>query len=355
VRATQPVVPPGLRSRVLDASRRARAAGEPVPAVPAISPAEAFSRAADALYDTLSALHISDWARPAIRDLDVQGLVGHLTGVEHDVQCCLAGDPAVSQAGHVESTQAAATRQAGRQPAQTRDEWQDAVRRTLALVATGGRDLDETVALHGMRLPLHALLVVRAFELWVHENDIRLASGLPLAVPDPSVLSLMTRLAARLLPGAAVRAGVPGPGRLHLVLTGPGGGAWDLEWDPEWDPETASTARPDPAEVGIVADAVGFCRLVSDRMTPAELDPCITGDRDQAAGVLTAAATLALDLPELSLPPGDLSPHPAAYISQKRRGGAKFTRGVRQHECARHHHSQRRHREVPPVADRAGG
>ena len=119
--------------------------------------------------------------------------------------------------------------------------------------------------------------------------------GLPLAVPDPSVLSLMTRLAARLLPGAAVRAGMPGPGRLHLVLTGPGGGTWDLEWDPEWDPETASAARPDPAEVSIVADAVGFCRLVSDRMTPAELDPYISGDRDHAAGVLTAAATLALD------------------------------------------------------------
>ena len=52
--------------------------------------------------------------------------------------------------------------------------------------------------------------------------------------------------------------------------------------------------------MSIVADAVGFCRLVSDRMTPAELAPYITGDRDQAAGVLTAAATLALDLPEFA-------------------------------------------------------
>ena len=226
----------------------------------------------------------------------MQGLVGHLTGVEDDVRRCLAGDPAVSLAGHVESTQAAAARQAGRDPALTLAEWQDAVSRTLTLVAARGQDgLDTGVALHGMQLPLRALLVVRAFELWVHENDIRQAASLPLAVPDPSVLSLMTRLAARLLPGAAVRAGMPGPGRLHLVLTGPGGGTWDLEWDPEWDPETASAARPGPAEASIVADAVGFCRLVSDRMTPAELDPYISGDRDQAAGVLTAAATLALD------------------------------------------------------------
>ena len=294
--AARPAVPPDLRARVLDASRRARAAGEPVPVVPAISPTEAFSRAADALYRTLSALESAAWSRPAIRDLDVQGLVGHLTGVEDDVRRCLAGDPAVSLAGHVESTQAAAARQAGRDPAQTLAEWRDAVSRTLALVAARGLDgLDTCVALHGMQLPLRALLVVRAFELWVHENDIRLAASLPCAVPDPSVLSLMTRLAATLLPGAAVRAGVPGPGRLHLVLTGPGGGTWDLEWDPERDPETASAARPGPAGVSIVADAVSFCRLVSDRMTPAELAPYITGDRDQAARVLAAAATLALD------------------------------------------------------------
>jgi uncharacterized protein (TIGR03083 family) len=299
VTATQPVVPAGLRSRVLDASRRARTAGEPVPVVEAISPAEAYRRAADALYRMLTGLDDADWSRPAIRDLDVQGLVGHLTGVEDDVQRCLAGDPAVSQAGHVESTQPAAARQAGRDPAQTRDEWRDAVSRTLALVTARGDDdsdaPDACVALHGMHLPLRALLIVRAFELWIHENDIRLATGLPRTAPDPAVLRLMTRLAARLLPGAAVRAGLPGPARLHLVLTGPGGGTWDLEWDPEWDAETAGADRPDPGGVSIVADAVGFCRLVADRMTPAELDPYITGDRDQAAGVLTAATTLALD------------------------------------------------------------
>ena len=43
--------------------------------------------------------------------------------------------------------------------------------RTLARVR--GAHPDATVRLHGMRLPLGALLVVRAFELWTHENDIR--------------------------------------------------------------------------------------------------------------------------------------------------------------------------------------
>ena len=156
--AAQPAVPPDLRARVLDASRRARAAGEPVPEVPAISPAEAFSRAADALYRTLSALESAAWSRPAIRDLDVQGLVGHLTGVEDDVRRCLAGDPAVSLAGHVESTQAAAARQAGRDPAQTLAEWRDAVSRTLALVAARGQDWPR----HLRRAARHAAAAARA-------------------------------------------------------------------------------------------------------------------------------------------------------------------------------------------------
>ena len=241
--------------------------------VPAISPAEAFSRAADALYRTLSALDTAAWSRPAIRDLDVQGLVGHLTGVEDDVRRCLAGDPAVSLAGHVESTQAAAARQAGRDPAQTLAEWREAVSRTLALVAARGHDshdgLDTCVALHGMQLPLRTLLVVRAFELWVHENDIRLSASLPLAVPDPSVLSLMTRLAASLLPGAAVRAGVPGPGRLHLVLTGPGGGTWDLEWDPEGDPDDSQCRPPRSRR--------GEHRRQRGRLLPSGLRPDGTG------------------------------------------------------------------------------
>src|SRR5215469_767764 len=280
-----PVLPTGLRERVIAAALRARAAGRPDPVPEAISPAEALSRAADAFHGLLLELPDADWARPALRDLDVQGLVGHLTGVEEDVQRCLAGDPAVAEAEHVASTQAAAIRQAHHRAAQTLAEWRRAVSRTLALLAVRD-DLDALVALHGIQLPLHALLVVRAFELWTHENDIRLVSRLPLSTPDPSTLRLMTSLVAGLLPIAADRAGLPGPARLHLVLTGPGGGTWDVE--------IGGDTRPEPAEMSIVTDAVGFCRLAADRVTPAQLAVLTTGDRDQAAGVLAATATLAL-------------------------------------------------------------
>jgi len=279
-------LPEGLRNRVLAASRRARSAGRPVPDVPKISPLEAFSRAADALYGMLCALDDEDWRCTVLRGLDVQQLIGHLTGVEEDMRRCLSGDPAVAQADHIDSTQPWATRQAGQPPASTRAGWRAAADRGLALAREHG-DLNAEVALHGMRLTLGALLIVRAFELWTHDNDIRRATGLPPAVPDASTLRLMTGLAARLLPHGAARAGLREPTRVHLVLTGPGGGTWDVVIGDE--------DRPAPASVGIVTGAVGFCRLVANRATPGELDLNITGDAGRAAKILAAASALALD------------------------------------------------------------
>ena len=243
------VLPAGLRERVLAASRQARAAGRPVPEVVEISPAEAFSRAADAFYRLLCALGDDDWRITVLRGLDVQGLVGHLIGVEDDMHRCLSGDPEVADASHVESTQPAAARQAGRPAARTCADWRRAADRTLDLVHAAG-DLCAEVAMHGMRLSLGALLVVRAFELWTHDDDIRRAAGLPITAPDPATLGLMTRLAARLLPHAAARTGLREPVNVRLVLTGPGGGTWDI---------AVGEGPPDPVSVRIIADAVGFC------------------------------------------------------------------------------------------------
>jgi uncharacterized protein (TIGR03083 family) len=270
---------------VLDASRQARPVGRAVPEITEISPVEAFSRAAEALYQTLGALADDDWRRPTIRDLDVQGLVGHLTGVESDLQRALSGDPEVGRTEHVKSTQPAADRQAGRLPAQTLGEWHEAVERTLTMAATAG--LGDVIALHCVQLPVHAVLVARAFELWTHENDIRRACGLPPSVPDAATLTLMTQLATMLLPGVASLVAPGQRANLHLVLTGAGGGTWDMA--------VGDTSPPGPQQLSIVTDAVGFCRLVANRARPADLELHITGDSGTASGILAAAALLALD------------------------------------------------------------
>ena len=150
-------LPDGLRDRVLAASRQARPAGRPVDDAPEIPAAEAYRRAADALGRVLCRLDDDDWHRPVLRGLDAQGLVGHLIGVEDDVHRALSGDPEVADVGHVESTQSAALSQAGRSRADTYADWRRAADRTLELVRSAPEGI--TVAVHGMRLPLDALLL----------------------------------------------------------------------------------------------------------------------------------------------------------------------------------------------------
>jgi hypothetical protein len=75
---------------------------------------------------------------------------------------------------------------------------------------------------------------------------------------------------------------------VHLVLTGPGGGTWDVAVG-------RRAAGTDVPEVSIVADTVAFCRLVADRIGPDELGAHLSGATDQAATVFAGAAALALD------------------------------------------------------------
>jgi hypothetical protein len=104
----------------------------------------------------------------------------------------------------------------------------------------------------------------------------------------------MTDLAARLLPQAG--AALPEPVDVRLVLTGPGGGTWDVTVG--GGPPAAAPRGDGPpaaAAISIVTDAIGFCRLAANRIAPAELDVNVTGDPARAAAVLAAATTLALD------------------------------------------------------------
>ncbi len=277
--------PSGLRTRVLTIAEGVRPPGRPLDAPPAISPVQTFRRTVEAFHTLLIELRDDEWARPALRGLDVQGLVGHLIGVErafHVVVGLEAGEPAP----HVAGTQPDADAQLGRPPEATRRDWLARASRSLAYVDAA--ELDQTVTLHGFTLPLGAMLVVRSFEMWIHEEDIRRATGRALVAPEASRLALMTELAVAALPRGLDMVRRPQPGRTaRLVLTGPGGGVWQAALD-----RGVPAASPD---VRIVADATSFCRLVANRLDPVELDAIIDGDVALAADVLAGASCLALD------------------------------------------------------------
>lgn len=276
----------GLRERVVAAALAVRPAGHAAPEPPPTTAVEAFSRTADALNGLLIALTDDQWATVALRGLDVYGLVAHLAGVEDHVRAALEGDPDVADVDHVAATRS----QAARTREETRVAWRIAVDATLTHLAATD-DLDQVVAVHRIRLPLRSLLVVRAFELWTHENDIRAAIGMPRSAPDPSTLTVMTDLATQFLPfGVASVGNGQAPVDLHLVLTGDGGGTWDLALG-----DRGASALRDVPEVTIVAEAVDFCRLVANRVRPADLSAHLGGSVVHVPPILAGATMLALD------------------------------------------------------------
>jgi len=277
-------LPVGLRERVVTAALLARPPGRATPAAEDIPAVEGLRRSVDSLGELLTSLSEAQWNAPALRGLDIQGLIGHLIGVEDDVHRALTGDDGAAAADHIASTQSIADGQHGRPGDATRHDWVAATSRTLALLAAA--DPEQPVAVHGLRLTAQSLCIVRTFEVWTHDNDIRHALGQPQTDPDASTLTLMTQFATGVLPRAAALRQLPAPVALRLVLTGPGGGTWQLR--------LGANPQP-PVDVGVITGASAFCRLVANRLTPRDLTHHVTGDPAIATTILHAATTLALD------------------------------------------------------------
>jgi uncharacterized protein (TIGR03083 family) len=288
--------PAGLVDTVRFRAFETRPPGVPAGAPAPIDPRRAFERAVASLDALLGALGPDEWNRPALRDLDVQGLVGHLVGVERGFIVALeASDDAHADDDHIATTDPYARRQKGRTPFDTMSEWHATVEETAQLldrVLSEPDGFDKPMALYGVRLGLGQLLVVRTFELWTHEEDIRRATGRDLPEPDAASLRLMTTLAVQLVPAGMARANVAGDGRsARLVLTGPGGGTWQLGLGLG----DMGRSAEGPVDVRIVADAVDFCRLVANRLDPAGIAAVIAGDHGLARDLFAGVTTLALD------------------------------------------------------------
>ncbi len=290
-----------LNDRVLSAALEARLPGRNSVEPPAIGPLEAFRRAGESMDRLLRSLDADQWRTPTLRDLDVQGLIGHLIGVEQAFICALQNDPSHDEkADHVTSTSRSAASQRDRSPANTLSDWRKVLSRSLELAEPLSPE-DGSVAgaagdplgLHGIRLPLGALLVVRAFELWTHEEDIRRAIGMALGAPDAQSLRLMTDLAFELLP-VPLSAVVPSAraGAAKVVLTGDGGRTWI---GPPTSERADGDGKVDRIDVRIVMSAVDFCRLAANRMDLEHIPATVRGDSSTARGLFAAATKLALD------------------------------------------------------------
>ncbi len=97
----------------------------------------------------------------------------------------LAGDAAVAELDHIASTQAAADRRSAARP--PRPAASGAPPPSGPSRWSPPPTWRPTSRAH-VRRSVGALLLVRAFELWTHENDIRRGRGRPPSIPDAPTL-----------------------------------------------------------------------------------------------------------------------------------------------------------------------
>ncbi|WP_329039941.1 maleylpyruvate isomerase N-terminal domain-containing protein [Streptomyces sp. NBC_00178] len=303
---------PMLRSRVLEGCLGRRPARIPVPDWAA--PYDAETARLDAL---LRDIGDSEWHAPVRlkwfeddrqvnRRTTVAGVISHLMAVDGLVSRALglddplgSGDTPLSPTERTESYWSAARRP----PTRTvREPWRDQSHALVRTVSFAGRGVAElSVPYGGFALPLHDSLLERAFECWVHGEDIAEAVDYPYEPPAAAHLNRMIDLAARLLPATLAgrrRAGLAAPARqlvsagapgrsLHLEVEGRGGGDWYIALD-----SPAALGSPDHTVAQVALDGVEFCRLVAGHVPPVEAAAGQEGDREAIRDVLFAAASL---------------------------------------------------------------
>lgn len=228
----------------------------------------------------------SAWGTPVVHDWDVHDTVAHLLAADEPLALRLGLDPRVQASAPEEDARwedAWAARTAEviaheqrREPGETVAAW---AAQAAALLATPeARDPELAsiaTTLMGIRLPVADHFTVRAFEVWIHTDDIGRALGLPVPPPPEPHLWRLVHLAVRIL-GTAL-----GPDAPPVLFAVTGGAE-------EW----VLGSEDEPVRAELVLDPVDFCLLVGGRYAPDEVPRGETGDREAARNVLERAAAL---------------------------------------------------------------
>lgn len=258
--AAPSTAPAHLRPRVLAAALARRPSRQRL--------SEPFERQVDALVELVSGLDAWQLDLPVPRYGSVRGVIEHLAGNDSLV----ATDLGLASLGGL-----------GVSPQQ----WQEQAQGLLRGVQSDA-SLDQPVRIAGRTpqwRPLRDALVQRAFETWIHADDVRRAIGRPASPPPPEDVSVMVAFGVRLLPFALKALGRDRPSQraaLHLA------GASPALWSVALSDDTGAGVEV----VQLRADAVAFCELMANRRDLASFAYEADGDYGAAADLLAAAATL---------------------------------------------------------------
>jgi uncharacterized protein (TIGR03083 family) len=286
------VPPPGdLRRSILGAARERRPVG--ATDVELVEPVEVYAAQVERLAEALEAVgHDDADAFVAAYGWTLGRLVRHLRAVERYFLEILRS-PDLASAALVPDHLALGDHDDGAPVGVTAREWAASARVAIDIARSfNSEQLEREATFHGVPFRLSTLFVVRGFELWTHTDDVRRALGRPIQAPAEGELRTMSDRAVQGLPGLLLLAGIePPPVPVRVVLTGRGGGTWDVDLDLEAEPGRPPSGPP---RTTLVADVVDFCRLVSRRVEIDELDHDVEGDRDLATSLLRGAQAIAV-------------------------------------------------------------
>jgi uncharacterized protein (TIGR03083 family) len=307
------VAPPLLRDRVLNAALAARPGGTPDVA----SAPEAHRVEAGRLLGTLARLDDADWPRPVdppeFAGRSVHDLVAHVAGSEALFAELLGLEsPSAPETDNDNDARTAAVQARHRSltPAQTLAEYEAFAAAIDAHVSTlTEADLETEIEWWGVSMRISTVLIHRAFETWIHHDDVRRAVGLAESAPPAATITTMSRRAVSWLPLMLGAAGHDPSGRTaRIELTGPGGDTYliDLtDGEPLGDSlggavtggltdRNGRTADDRLAvDVDLRADIVEFCQAIGNRVPAGGLRYESTGDEQLAADLVASLPLLA--------------------------------------------------------------
>ncbi|MYS63848.1 MDMPI N domain containing protein [Streptomyces sp. SID5473] len=304
-------LPASLRFRVLENCLVRRPPRIPVPDWAA--PYDAETARLDALlrdiggrdWDVPVPLRWFDGQRAVEEWTTVSRVIGHLMSIDGLVASALGLDDPIGREaprGPAERTEKFWRAESGPRGRSVHPPWREqshTLIRTVSFAGPGAADL--SVSYGDFSLPLRDSMIDRAFECWIHADDIAGAVAYPYDPPRGPHLNRMIDLAARLLPAALAgrrRAGLAGPVRqlvtagapgrsVHLEVEGAGGGNWYIALD-----SPAALGSPDHTVAQVALDAVEFCKLVAGHVPPEDAAAGQDGDREAIRDLLFAAASL---------------------------------------------------------------
>ena len=272
IAATEALVPPrDLRAQLFERAR-------PVP-----SELRAYRQAVSRHERLVDSIGDSDLDVATTNGLSVGDLVVHLAAMESAVAETVGHPQLVTGECDVDVRTDEYLREFHADPLGAgREAWRAAAVSLESWAEAGGDRA--TLPWNGFVVSRRTVLATRAFELWTHDDDIRVALGREQEVPSGPEIALMSDVAVGILPFCLAAAGETPVGTARVVLTGPGGGSWDVSLDGQEHPDL---------EVTITLDVVDYCRRVADRISVAECAARIEGNVELGIRMLECAPALA--------------------------------------------------------------